>query len=201
MQKSEAKDKEKEKEKEKVNEKEKDKEKVKENEKEKEKEREKEKESAKVNPLKRKLADALVAKQQKNEKNEPSEVNKWWMDENPEKGDTEIKWDYLEHNGVLFPPFYKPHKVRINHKGDAVALNKEEEELATYWSQTIGTEWERKPIYRTNFSKNFLKLLGKTHPEIKHFDELDFAPIVNYLEKQRDIKRNRGPEERKVLYL
>ena len=82
-----------------------------------------------------------------------SELNKWWdKEENFDKMDkNEPKWEYLEHNGVQFPAFYKPHKVRINHKGEPISLNKDEEELATYWSQTIGSEWEQKPIYRANF--------------------------------------------------
>ena len=147
--------------------------------------------------LKRKISEISNPKASKSNIEQPSELNKWW-NEPIVAGDEEIKWDYLEHNGVLFPPFYKPHKVRINHKGEAIALNKPEEELATYWSQTIGSEWERKPIYRTNFSMTFMELLNKSHPEIKNFDDLDFDPIVKYLGEQREIKKNRGPDEKKV---
>jgi len=155
--------------------------------------------SSQPNPLKRKFADL---KKPSSNIGMSFDSNKWW-----EKDDLEVKndkkdpkWDYFEHNGVQFPPFYKPHKVRINHKGQPIALNNQEEELATYWSQTIGTEWENKSIYRTNFSTNFLHLLSKSHPEIKHFDDLDFAPVVKYLEEQKEIKRNRGPEEKKVFF-
>ena len=130
-------------------------------------------------------------------------ANKWWnVGDNYQEDDPGKKWDYLEHNGVIFPPFYKPHKIRINYKGEPISLNPKEEELATYWSQTIGSEWETKKIYRTNFSKSFLELLQKSHPQmqIKKFEDLDFGPIVKHLEEQKEIKKNRGPEEKKVFF-
>ena len=147
------------------------------------------------NPLKRKHAELTKTSEG------GLELNKWWEKEGVhlENDKNDPKWEYFEHNGVLFPPFYKPHKIRINHKGEPIALSIKEEELATYWSQTVGTEWERKPAYRQNFSKNFLELVKKSYPEIKNFDDLDFGPIVKHLEVQKEIKRNRGPEEKKVL--
>lgn len=164
----------------------------------------KEKEAPNPNPLKRKNPVLHPSSPLKNKnKEEDPEANKWWEKEDlDEKIDrNEPKWDYLEHNGVQFPPFYKPHKIRINHKGEAIALNTKEEELATYWSQTIGSEWEQKANYRSNFSGIFLQLLRKRHPEIQSFDDLDFGPIVKHLEEQKEIRKNKTPEEKKVLIL
>jgi len=48
-----------------------------------------------------------------------------------------------------------------------------------YWSQTIGTEWETKDIYRKNFSTEFMKFFKNT--EYKKFELFDFTPIVDYL--------------------
>ncbi len=68
--------------------------------------------------LKRKAEEDLEKVAEKlNDKhtNEGNSMNHWWenLDEESDK-----KWDYLEHNGVLFPPFYKPHKIKINYKGN-----------------------------------------------------------------------------------
>lgn len=153
------------------------------------------------NPLKRKNPATHPTSPKLKRKEEDPEANKWWekVDLDIKNDRNEPKWEYLEHNGVQFPPFYKPHKIRINHKGEPIALNPLEEEHATYWSQTIGTEWENKKNYRDNFSSNFIKMLKKKHPEIQNFNDLDFGPIVKYLEEQKEIRKNRGPEERKVV--
>jgi hypothetical protein len=49
---------------------------------------------------------------------EPEEVFKWWEAENPE-GDGTVKWQTLEHNGVIFPPPYEPlpSNIRMKYNG------------------------------------------------------------------------------------
>ena len=42
-----------------------------------------------------------------------------------------------------------------NREGSEIKLDIRQEEMITYWCQTIGTEWEAKQIYRNNFSKMF----------------------------------------------
>lgn len=46
---------------------------------------------------------------------EEEEEYKWWEDE---QADHSIKWKTLEHNGLVFPPPYKPHNVRMLYKGN-----------------------------------------------------------------------------------
>ena len=36
--------------------------------------------------------------------------------------DSDIKWKYLEHNGVLFSPFYEPHHIKVLYKKEPIAL-------------------------------------------------------------------------------
>ena len=45
--------------------------------------------------------------------------------------------------------------------------------MASYWSQTIGTDWEQKPQYVNNFKKMFLD----TFKEKLTFEKFDFMPI------------------------
>ncbi|EAS05059.2 DNA topoisomerase I (macronuclear) [Tetrahymena thermophila SB210] len=114
-------------------------------------------------------------------------------DEDDENSD--IKWKYLEHHGVLFPDYWQKHNVRPRYDGKPIDLNLLQEEMATYWSQTLGTDWEHKPKYRENFSKQFLDTFGKDKGKYD-FDKFDFTPIKIHLEEQKEIRKNRSKEEK-----
>ena len=47
----------------------------------------------------------------------------------PSSSDGQTKWTTLEHNGVIFPPPYKPHGIKILYKGKPVDLTIEQEEV------------------------------------------------------------------------
>ena len=50
-----------------------------------------------------------------------------------------MKWKTLKHNGVLFPPDYEPHGIRMRYDGQPVDLNPEQEEV---WGGFVqGTKW------------------------------------------------------------
>lgn len=45
--------------------------------------------------------------------------------------DKTVKWDTLEHSGVLFPPEYTPHGVKMLYDGEPVELTPQQEEVCT----------------------------------------------------------------------
>lgn len=47
-------------------------------------------------------------------KEEEEEEYKWWLEQNK---DDSIKWTSLVHNGVLFPPEYVPHGIKMKYDG------------------------------------------------------------------------------------
>ena len=55
-----------------------------------------------------------------------------------------IKWRFLEHNGVIFPPTYEPHGVKMKYDGKAVDLNPEQEAVATMYAAMIKTDYATK---------------------------------------------------------
>ena len=60
------------------------------------------------------------AKGKKEEEEEEEEVFKWWENEADVNGDDgTVKWQTLEHSGVIFPPPYEPlpSNVKMNYKG------------------------------------------------------------------------------------
>ena len=40
-----------------------------------------------------------------------------------------MKWKTLQHNGILFPPAYETHGIKIKIKGESVDLNINQEEM------------------------------------------------------------------------
>lgn len=60
----------------------------------------------------------------------------WWEVPPHAKG---VKWHYMEHTGVYFPPAYVPHGVKILYDGVPVDLTPEQEEIATFFA-AIGKE-------------------------------------------------------------
>ena len=52
--------------------------------------------------------------------------------------DKTVKWDTLEHSGVLFPPEYTPHGVKMLYDGKPVNLTREQEEVgASPWPPRV----------------------------------------------------------------
>ena len=48
--------------------------------------------------------------------------------------DKSVKWETLEHSGVLFPPEYTPHGVKMLYDGKPVDLTPEQEEVQLFSS-------------------------------------------------------------------
>lgn len=75
-------------------------------------------------------------------------------------------------------------------------MNPYEEELAWYWCQTIGSDYEKSPIYRKNFQEYFTKSLKLRYPHATELDKFDFSEIKFVYERERDEKKNRSEAEK-----
>ncbi|KAJ8558981.1 hypothetical protein ON010_g8463 [Phytophthora cinnamomi] len=122
---------------------------------------------------------------------------RWWNAEELPEG---IQWRTLEHNGVMFPPPYKPHHVPLVYNGKEIKLTPTQEEVASYYAgipkdgPQLGNPKTAK-IFNINFFTDFKKVLGKQH-EVKSFEACDFSKIAAYLEKLREEKRSMTKEEK-----
>lgn len=105
---------------------------------------------------------------------------------NADKG--EVKWQKLVHNGVLFPPEYQPHEVKMLYDGKPVELTPEQEEVASMFAIMKETDYMNKPTFLKNFWEGFKEVLGKNHV-IKGLDKCDFTPIYDHLMAERDKKK------------
>ncbi|KAM0748778.1 hypothetical protein T439DRAFT_303530 [Meredithblackwellia eburnea MCA 4105] len=126
------------------------------------------------------------------------EVFKWWEQEN----DGITKWKTLEHNGVLFPPEYEPHGVKMKYNGKPVTLPPEAEEVCSFFAAILETDYPKNPVFVKNFFNSWLEVL-KEHPpldgtEIKSFELCDFTPIFAYLDAEKTKKREMTAAEKKI---
>lgn len=133
---------------------------------------------------------------------EGDEQYKWWDDSGAaEKGAN--KWTTLVHQAVLFPPEYEAHGVRILYDGKPIDLSPACEEVATFFAAKIGTDYEKKDTFRTNFFHDFRAILkDKSDPAvkiIKELDKCDFSGIKAHLDAEREKKKDVPSAERKAL--
>jgi hypothetical protein len=114
----------------------------------------------------------------------------------------EFKWTTLEHGGVLFPPEYTPHGVKLKYDGVPVDLTPEQEEVATMYATMLETDYitQKKRTFLDNFWAAFKPLLGKDHV-VKCLEKCDFRDIYNHLMAEREAKKNLSKEVRPVPLL
>ncbi|KAH1063152.1 hypothetical protein J1N35_028139 [Gossypium stocksii] len=116
----------------------------------------------------------------------------------PSSGDGQKKWSTLVHNGVIFPPPYNPHGVKMLYDGRPVDLTPEQEEVATMFAVMQETDYMSKPQFKKNFWEDWSKLLGRNHV-IKSLDKCDFTPIYEWHLQEKEKKKQMSSEEKKTL--
>jgi len=105
------------------------------------------------------------------------------------------KWSTLQHNGVLFPPEYKPHKTPIIYDGTKITLNPIAEEYATLYARYLDTEYTKNNKFNKNFWTDFKQLIKD--PRITDFTKIDFTPIYDYILSQKQSITQSEKEEQK----
>ncbi|KAL0915402.1 hypothetical protein M5K25_015815 [Dendrobium thyrsiflorum] len=109
-----------------------------------------------------------------------------------------VKWTTLVHNGVIFPPLYNPHGIKMLYNGQPVDLTPEQEEVATMFAVMKDTDYATKPKFIENFMNDWRQILGKNHV-IKKFDLCDFTPIYEWHLREKEKKKQMSSEEKKLL--
>lgn len=131
---------------------------------------------------------------------EDDDEYKWW--ENPTWDDT-VKWESLEHNGVLFPPTYVPHGVKMLYDGKPVALEPQAEEVAGFFAAIVGTDYANNSVFCKNFFEDFQMVLKRCNSKYKDvivdFTKCDFTPMTRYFEELKLKKKNMSKEEKAII--
>ncbi|CAN1189315.1 DNA topoisomerase 1 alpha [Linum perenne] len=116
----------------------------------------------------------------------------------PSSTDGQKKWTTLVHNGVIFPPPYQPHGVKMHYKGKPVDLTPEQEEVATMFAVMKDTDYMQKPKFLENFWNDWRKILGKNHV-IQKLDDCDFTPIYDWHQQEKEKKKQMSTDEKKAI--
>ncbi|KAI8632576.1 eukaryotic DNA topoisomerase I [Xylariaceae sp. FL1651] len=160
---------------------------------------------------KKTLAKTPVKKAKKEQSEDPADEQdgedeyRWW---DQIKSDDTIKWQTLEHNGVLFPPPYEPlpKNVKLIYDGTPVDLDIEAEEVAGFFGAMLNsTHNVENPVFQKNFFNDFKDVLKRTggaksrqgnKVDIKDFTKLDFKPIFEYYQGKSEARKARSKEEK-----
>lgn len=143
----------------------------------------------------------------KAEEEEEEEEYAWWNAEKRE--DDSIKWDTLQHQGVVFPPPYEPlpKNVKLKYNGVPLTLEPAAEEVAGFFGAMLNsTHNVENPTFIKNFFNDFKTTL-KGHGgakdrdgkkvEIKDFDKLNFQDIFAYYQGRSEERKARPAAEKK----
>lgn len=137
------------------------------------------------------------------EDDEDDDTFKWW--ENPDDLNGEVKWESLEHNGVLFPPDYEPlpKNVKLYYDGKPVNLPIEAEEVAGFFGALLESDHAKNPVFQKNFFNDFQTVLkesgGCPDAKIADFSKCDFSKIFQYYDQKREEKKALPPQEKKKI--
>ncbi|KAF7583693.1 DNA topoisomerase 1 [Clavispora lusitaniae] len=128
-----------------------------------------------------------------------AEDYKWWEDE--KFGEGPDRWQTLEHNGVIFPPPYKPlpSYVKLYYDSKPVNLPLAAEEVAGFFAEMLETDHAKNPVFQKNFFEDFLQVLrenGGCDVDITEFDKCDFSKMHAHFVKVREEKKNMSKAEK-----
>jgi DNA topoisomerase-1 len=107
------------------------------------------------------------------------------------------KWKTLVHNGVLFPPEYKPHnkplKCNIDDSIEYVNLSENAEEAAMMYAKYITTDYINNKTFNKNFWNDWKKMLGE-NSKIKSLEQCDFTEYNQILVNEKEQRKTKGVE-------
>ncbi|MCV0413232.1 DNA topoisomerase I [Nitrosarchaeum sp.] len=111
-----------------------------------------------------------------------------------------MKWKTLQHNGILFPPAYEAHGIKIKIKGENVDLNLNQEEMVYQWAKKKDTPYAQDKVFQKNFTEDFAKTLPAKFKNISYQD-IDFSHAYKIVDKEKDLREMMTKEEKKALAL
>ena len=109
-----------------------------------------------------------------------------------------MKWKTLQHNGILFPPAYEAHGIKIKIKGESVDLDLNQEEMIYQWAKKKDTPYAQDKVFQKNFTEDFAKTLSPKFKNISYQD-IDFSHAYKIVDKEKDLREMMTKEEKKAL--
>jgi DNA topoisomerase I len=117
-----------------------------------------------------------------------------------------LKWQTLQHNGIAFPPEYKPRGISISIVGEEYSLNADQEELIYAWAKKKDTHYVRDNVFESNFLIDLRRVLPPRFGSVKKISELDLANAYRLVDEENRLKevekeriRNLPRDEKRLI--
>ena len=117
-----------------------------------------------------------------------------------------LKWQTLQHNGIAFPPEYKPRGISISLVGEEYSLNADQEELIYAWAKKKDTHYVRDNVFESNFLIDLRSILPPKFGSVKKISELDLANAYRLVDEENRLKevekeriRNLPRDEKRLI--
>jgi len=117
-----------------------------------------------------------------------------------------LKWQTLQHNGIAFPPEYKPRGISISIVGEEYSLNADQEELIYAWAKKKDTHYVRDKVFESNFLIDLRSILPSKFGSVKKISELDLANAYRLVDEENRLKevekeriRNLPRDEKRLI--
>ena len=109
-----------------------------------------------------------------------------------------MKWKTLQHNGILFPPAYEAHGIKVKIKGESIEIDLNQEEMIYQWAKKKDTTYAQDKVFQKNFTEDFAKTLPSKFKNISYQD-IDFSHAYKIVDKEKDLREMMTKEEKKAL--
>ena len=109
-----------------------------------------------------------------------------------------MKWKTLQHNGILFPPAYEAHGIKVKIKGESIEIDLNQEEMIYQWAKKKDTAYAQDKVFQKNFTEDFAKTLPSKFKNISYQD-IDFSHAYKIVDKEKDLREMMTKEEKKAL--
>ena len=109
-----------------------------------------------------------------------------------------MKWQKLQHNGILFPPDFESKGIRIKIRGESVSLDILQEEMIYQWAKKKDTPYVQDKVFQKNFVTDFAKTFNGKYKNLT-LSEIDFSNPFKIVDKEKDAKELLTKEQKKAL--
>ena len=109
-----------------------------------------------------------------------------------------MKWQKLEHNGILFPPDFETKNIKIKINGERIDLDLLQEEMIYQWAKKKDTPYIQDKVFQKNFLSDFAKTFGNKYKKLE-LGNVDFKNAFDLVDKEKDAKELLTKEEKKAL--
>ena len=109
-----------------------------------------------------------------------------------------MKWQKLQHNGILFPPDFESKGIKIKIRGESVSLDLLQEEMIYQWAKKKDTPYVQDKVFQKNFVADFAKTFKGKYKNLE-LSEIDFSNPFKIVDKEKDAKELLTKEEKKAL--